>query len=101
MDLWPHLICGLDGFGVSLGLRPCWICGLKSFIASVDLSFTMACGLTDLGSSAVLSLRDMWPGWMCALSFGLPCWIQAMAVLVSPWIWVFSECGSSMVLGLH
>ena len=72
MDLWPHLICGLDGFVVSLGLRPCWICGFSSFMALVDLSFATACGLTDLGLRAVLSLQDVWPGWMCALSFGLP-----------------------------
>ena len=44
MDLWPHLICGLDGFVVSLGLRPCWICGFKSFMALVYLSFATACG---------------------------------------------------------
>ena len=72
-DLWPWWICGLIGFEALLDL---W---LQKLMASVDLSFATVCGLTNLGFSAFLSLQNMWPGWMCALSFGLPCWIQAMA----------------------
>ena len=73
MDLWLQEFYGLGGFIICNSLWPYGFRLERGFV----LAGYVACHLDYLAGF------KPWP------------------VLDSPWIWVFSECGSSMVLGLH
>ena len=99
MDLWPHLVCGLDGF-VPLDLCPCWICGFDGFKALVILWTALVCSLQDVGLRAILSLLDTCPAGCVPCRLGCLDGFKPELVLGSPWIWVFAGFESSPDLGL-